>query len=157
MDDAQWFGNFADGSGATHYSFAHLQQQTVALTARLSYAMTRNLTLEFYGAPFVTDGSYSNVRELSATPRAAAYAARLQPYTPPGGTSTGFDFRQLRANTVLRWEYRPGSTLFVVWTHGRDGSDGIDLNEPWTTEYSNLFALHPENTFILKLAYWMNR
>jgi hypothetical protein len=157
MDDAQWYGNFTDALGVTHYSFAHLQQQTTSLTARLSYAMTPNLTLEFYGAPFVTDGTYSNVRQLSSTPRAASYEARLQPYTPPAGSSTGFDFRQLRANTVLRWEYRPGSTLFVVWTHGRDGSDAVDLTQPWTTEYRNLFALHPENTFIVKMAYWLSR
>ncbi len=157
MDDAQWFGNFTDALGAPHYTFAHLQQHTTALTARLSYAMTPNLTLEFYGAPFVTDGTYSNVRELSATPRAASYMARYQPYTAPAGSSMGFDFRQLRANTVLRWEYRPGSTLFIVWTHGRDGSDGEDLQEPWTTEYRNLFALHPENTFIIKAAYWLSR
>ncbi len=157
MDDAQWLGNFTDPSGVIHYSFAHLQQQTVSLTARLSYAMTPNLTLEFYGAPFVTNGTYSNVRELSATPRAASFDARYQPYTPPAGTSLGFDFSQLRANTVLRWEYRPGSTLFLVWTHGRDDSESVNLNEQWTTEYRNLFALHPENTFILKLAYWISR
>jgi hypothetical protein len=157
MDDAQWLGNFTDLLGDTHYSFAHLQQHTLSLTMRLSFAMTPNLTLEFYGAPFVTDGTYSNPRELSATPRAASYNARYQPYAPPAGTATGFDFRQLRANTVLRWEYRPGSTLFVVWTHGRDGSDSADLNERWTTEYRNLFALHPENTFIVKVAYWLSR
>ena len=155
-DDAQWFGNFSSGA-VTHYTFAHLQQRVLSVTARLNYAMTPTLTLEFYGAPFVTSGTYSNVRELSATPRAASYAARFQPYTPPAGSATGFDFRQLRANTVLRWEYRPASTLFFVWTHGRDGSDPADLNQPWATEYRNLFALHPENTFILKLAYWMSR
>jgi hypothetical protein len=156
MDDAQWLGNFTDTLG-THYSFAHLQQQTLSLTTRLSYAMTRNLTLEFYGAPFVTSGGYSNVRELSASPRSASYDARYQSYTPPAGTAMGFDFRQLRANTVLRWEYRPGSVLFVVWTHGRDGSDSTDLNERWTTEYRDLFGLHPENTFIVKFAYWLSR
>ncbi len=155
-DDSQWYGNFTAG-GATHYTFAHLKQRVVSLTARLSYAMTPNLTLEFYGAPFVTNGTYSNVRELSATPRAALYADRFQTYTPAAGTTTGFDYRQLRANTVLRWEYRPGSTLFVVWTHGRDGSDPADLNQSVSTEYRDLFALHPENTFIVKLAYWLSR
>jgi len=43
-------------------------------------------------------------------------------YTPPAGSSLGFDVLQLRSTSLVRWEFRPGSTLFAVWTHGRDGS-----------------------------------
>jgi hypothetical protein len=69
----------------------------------------------------------------------------------------GFNFKQLRSNTVVRWEYRPGSTLFAVWTHGREsfipssGSKGVGGN------YGDLFELHPDNTFLVKLAYWLSR
>ncbi len=155
-DNTQWYGNFGDGAGA-HYAFARLDQRTVSVTARATYTMTPNLTLEFYGAPFVTSGTFSGIRELSATPGASSYDARFKPFAPPSGASTGFDFRQLRANTVLRWEYRPGSTIFAVWTHGRDGFDPTNPNRSVPEEFNDLFGLHPQNTVLLKVAYWINR
>ncbi len=152
-DDSQWLGNFKDASGATHYSFALLKQETRSLGARVSYAMTPALSLQLYAAPFVSRGSYGNVRELSTTPRAPEYADRFVAYAPPSGTSMGFDVLELRSTSVLRWEFRPGSTLFAVWTHGRDGFDGRYLDRPWRDEYDGLFALHPVNTVLVKVAY----
>ncbi len=61
--------------------------------------------------------------ELSAPPRAARYEDRFAPYATPAGTPLGFNVLQLRSNNVVRWEFRPGSTLFAVWTHGRNGYD----------------------------------
>jgi len=152
-DDAQWLGNFTDAAGATHYSFARLEQETRSVGVRVSYAMTPALSFQLYAAPFVSRGEYTNPRELSATPRAPEYADRYTPYGPPAGTSMGFDVLQLRSNSVLRWEFRPGSTLFAVWTHGRDGFDGRYLDRPWRDEYDGLFGLHPVNTLLVKLAY----
>ncbi len=63
---------------------------------------------------------------------------------------------QVRSNSVVRWEFRPGSTLFAVWTHGRDGYDTSFTPRSWRDEYNNLLALHPSNTFLLKLAYWLD-
>jgi hypothetical protein len=152
-DDGQWLGNFKDASGPMHYTFAHLEQETRSVGARVSYAMTPTLSFQLYAAPFVSRGSYTDARELSATPRASDYDARFVPYTPPAGTSMGFDVLQLRSNSVLRWEFRPGSALFAVWTHGRDGYDGQFTDRPWRQEYDGLFALHPSNTLLLKMAY----
>jgi hypothetical protein len=84
------------------------------------------------------------------------YEDRYAPYTTPAGTSLGFDVLQVRSNSVVRWEFRPGSTLFAVWTHGRDGYDPTFRDRGWRAEYQDLFALHPSNTFLLKLAYWLN-
>jgi hypothetical protein len=47
-DNTQWFGNFSDAGSITHYAFAHLQQRQVSMSTQLSYALTRDLTLEFY-------------------------------------------------------------------------------------------------------------
>jgi hypothetical protein len=155
--DAQWYGNVVDSAGATHYAFARLDQRTLSFAARASYAQSPALTLEVYAAPFASVGTYSNVRELSAMPMASAYSARFEPYVPPRDSPNGFDVRQLRSNAVVRWEYRPGSTVFLVWTHGRDGADPADAERPWTAEYRSLFALHPENTLLVKIAYWLAR
>ncbi|MEP6620270.1 MAG: DUF5916 domain-containing protein [bacterium] len=153
--DAQWLGNFTT-AGVTHYSFAHLQQDTRSLGVRVSYTATPALSFQLYTAPFVSRGQYSAVRELSATPRAERYEDRFASYVPPAGTSLGFDVLQLRSNSVVRWEFRPGSTVFAVWTHGRDGFDSRYTDRPWRDEYNDLFALHPANTFLVKLAYWLN-
>ena len=156
-NNTQWFGNFADDAGVTHYTFAHLNQRTISMSTRLNYTATPNLTFEFYGQPFVSTGTYSDVRELSATPDAAAYDDRFVPYTPPPGQKVAFKVTQLRTNTVVRWEYRPGSTLFVVWTQGRQDDSNQNPDQSWTHDYRDLFGLHPDNTFLIKLAYWLSR
>jgi hypothetical protein len=158
-NNTQWFGNFTDttGAGATHYSFAHLDQRTISMSMRLNYTATPNLTFEFYGQPFVSTGTYSDFREVSSTPGAAKYDDRFVAYTPPIGSKTQFKYTQLRTNTVVRWEYRPGSTLFVVWTQGRQDDSNRNPDQSWTRDYRDLFTLHPDNTFLIKLAYWLNR
>ena len=156
-DNTQWFGNFTDTTNALHYTFAHLDQHQVSLSTRIDYALTKDLSFSFYGQPFVATGVYTNLRETSATPRAASYDARFLPYAPPAGTDTAFKTIQLRSNAVLRWEYRPGSTLFLVWTHGREDDTNQYSDRPWMSDYGELFRIHPTNTFLVKFAYWMNR
>jgi hypothetical protein len=72
---------------------------------------------------------------------------------PPAGTPTQFNFLQLQSSLVMRWEYRTGSTLFLVWTHDRTGTDAGDPNRSWADDYHDLFALHPQNTVLIKIAY----
>lgn len=154
----QWYRNFTDAStGDTHYTFAHLDQRTVSMSMRFNYTATPDLTFEFYGQPFVSTGEYSDFRETSDTPDAAAYGARFASYTPPPGSDVAFRFKQLRTNAVMRWEYRPGSTMFLVWTHGRQARDGLASDQSWTHDYRDLFELHPDNTFLIKVAYWLSR
>ena len=156
-NNSQWYGNFTDDANVTHYSFARLNQRTIGISTRLNYTFTPNFTFEFYGQPFVATGTYSDVRELSATPRASSYAARYQAYPAPAGTSTAFRFTQLRSSAVARWEYRPGSTLFVVWSHGRTDASDQRSNQSWLRDYRDLFSLHPDNTFVVKAAYLFRR
>ncbi|HUQ48106.1 MAG TPA: DUF5916 domain-containing protein [Gemmatimonadaceae bacterium] len=152
-NDDQWIGNFKDAAGNTHYTFAHLDQETSSIGVRADYTATPTLSLQIYAAPFVSRGKYSKTRELSSNPGASEYDDRYQAYSAPASASESFDVKQLRSNSVLRWEFRPGSTLFAVWTHGRDGFDS-KVDRSWPTEYRNLFDLHPTNTFLLKVAYW---
>jgi hypothetical protein len=155
LDNTQWFGNFEDGA-TTHYTFAHLDQRTVSMNMRLNYTARPNLTVEFYGEPFATSGTYSDVREISATPGASSYDDRFTPFTPPADADLEFSYIQLRTNTVMRWEYRPGSTLFLVWAHGRDRGRDLQTGN-WREDYRDLFDLQPDNTFLIKVAYWLNK
>ena len=73
------------------------------------------------------------------------------------GDPGGFDFKQFESNFVFRWEYRPGSTLFVVWNEGRQGSVPFEGTADLGAEVRDLFRLHPANTFLVKMSYWLNR
>ena len=157
-NDTQYFNTYTDAADALHYTFAHLEQRTLSLTWRLDYTFTPNATLQLYASPFVSKGTYSDVREL-ADPHAAAYAAR---YTPYGDTSVsadpgGFNVQQFRSNLVFRWEYRRGSTLFVVWSQGRDGSLPIAGTHSFAGDLRDLFAHRSNDTFLVKLSYWFAR
>ncbi|HSJ09810.1 MAG TPA: DUF5916 domain-containing protein [Longimicrobiales bacterium] len=153
--NTQWVANLTQ-DGTTRHVFAHLDQQTRSLNLRLNYTAGPDLTFEFYGEPFISTGTYSDFREVSATPGAARYDDRFVAFDGTG-LSRGFAFRQLRTNAVARWEYRPGSAVFLVWAHGRQGSAGEPSELSWSDEYNGLFDLYPQNTFLVKFAYWFNR
>jgi hypothetical protein len=157
--DNQWFGNFLDSTGATHYTFAHLDQTTTSATIRINYTFSPTISLQGYTQPFVSKGTYSSVRQLSATPRASAYADRFAPYDNPSVTNDpgGFNFKEFQSNLVLRWEYHPGSTLFVVWNEGRQGFSPVQGDDSFQGDVRNLMSLHPANTFLVKVSYWLNR
>jgi hypothetical protein len=110
-----------------------------------------------YGEPFTSSGRYSDIREVSGTPGAEAYTDRFVPYAAPDDAARSFAFTQLRTNAVIRWEYSPGSALFVVWAHGRQGSSQDQSRQPWSHDFGDLLDLHPDNTLLVKVAYWFNR
>jgi uncharacterized protein DUF5916/cellulose/xylan binding protein with CBM9 domain len=158
-DDSQWYGNFADTltPGLIHYTVATLAQKTLGLTARMDYTVSPTLTVQVYAQPFVSKGTYTTVREL-ADPRAATYGGRYQPYGDTAVTNNpgGFNYKQFNSNVVVRWEYRPGSTLFVVWTQGRQRGLGAEGGRSFSGDMRDLFDLHPDNTFLVKASYWIN-
>jgi Domain of unknown function (DUF5916)/Carbohydrate family 9 binding domain-like len=159
VSDNQWYGNFTDALGASHYTFAHLDQTTTSATVRLNYTLTPNVSLQGYVQPFVSKGTYRDIRQLSPTPRAARYDDRYAAYDNPGvtGTPGGFNFKEYQSNLVFRWEYQPGSTLFVVWNEGRQGYAPQRGGDGFGGDVQDLFRLHPQNTFLIKLSYWLNR
>jgi hypothetical protein len=157
--DNQWYGNFTDVASTTHYTFAHLNQTTTSATVRLNYTFTPNLSLQVYVQPFITKGTYTNVRELSATPCATDYDSRYAVYGDTAVTNNpgGFNFKEFQSNVVFRWEYKPGSTLFLVWNEGRQGSTSAEGTDDFQGDIRSLMRLHPANTFLIKASYWLNR
>jgi len=157
LNDSQWFQNYGDlvNSDTTHVTFAQLDRYTLGITARLNYTVTNNLSIQVYAQPFASVGDYSEWKELTATPRAVSYDDRFQPYGG-GADPGGVNFKQLRTNTVLRWEYRPGSVLFLVWQQGRDQFTESPTDFQFGRDIGDLLELHPNNTFLLKFSYWFN-
>ena len=155
---SQWYGNETDSLGVTHYGFARLKQTTEAITARLNYTISPTATLQVYAQPFISKGTYSDLRELSATPRAAQYDQRFQPYYDAATAADpgGFNYEQFRSNVVFRWEYRPGSKQFLVRIQRSQASADSESTSGLGGDLRKLFRLPADNTFLVKLSYWLN-
>ncbi len=173
--DAWQYVAEADTPGGARYVFGSLRQTTVSLTTRLNYTFSPTLSLQLYAQPFVSAGRYSRFRQI-VDPRAAAFSDRFHTYAPseihydpgaesytvdPGAGARAFSFdqpdfgvRELRSNAVLRWEYRPGSTLFIVWSQGRsiDDSDG---SFRFSHDARALFSAPGTNVLLVKFSYWL--
>ena len=151
QSDSQWIRNLTAGN-ATHYVFGHLDQTTISLTARVNYTIRPTLTLQIYAQPFVSAGAYSKFKELS-NGRAERYEDRYTPYAY--ASNPDFNFRSFRTTNVVRWEYRPGSALFIVWQQGREdfANDG---RFEFGQNLSDLFGTPATNVFLVKFSRWLN-
>ncbi|MEO5815169.1 MAG: DUF5916 domain-containing protein [Gemmatimonadaceae bacterium] len=160
-DASQFYNQYgAAGSDTTHYTFARLDQTTMSLNSRLNFTATPNLSFQFYAQPYESKGTYADQIEI-ANPRADKFADRFKSYRNSNGIFDGFNFRQFNSNAVVRYEYRPGSTLFVVWQQGRNNyltpSDpGYEGAYSFSRDYKSVFQDHPNNTFLVKWSYWLN-
>ena len=149
--DAQWVQNLDDEDGP-HYVFGRLDQTTVAISARVNYTLSPTLTLQLYGQPFVSAGGYDRFREL-VDGRAEAYDDRYAAFDY-GGTPD-FTFLSFRTTNVLRWEYQPGSALFVVWQQGREDVTA-DGRFRLGRDLGDAFAAPATNVFLVKISRWLN-
>jgi hypothetical protein len=163
-------------AGEPVYLLGGLEQSTASLTARLSYTVSPALSLQLYAQPFVSAGRYTYFMEV-AEPRAEARADRVTiydaaqlHYDPDAGRysvdrdrsgtadfsfgNPDFNFKQLRSNAVLRYEYRPGSSLFVVWSHGRTAADEFG-DFRFNRDVSDLWSAAGTNALMIKLSYWL--
>ena len=133
-----------DALGGTHYLMGDLDQTTVSMQFRGNLTFLPTLSVQLYVEPFISAGQYQAYREV-ADPRGATFDDRFTTFgndqlardddgnvfvdlDRDGTADLGLDnpdfrFLSLRSNTVVRWEYRPGSALFVVWQHGRSDFD----------------------------------
>jgi hypothetical protein len=108
-DVAQWIQNEdVTGDGVTDYIYGELDRNVVSMTARGTYAFTRDMTLEVYLQPFVAVGDYYNIRRL-----ARPLSFEFEPVTIDNNPD--FNNKSFRSNVVFRWEYRRGSTLYLVY------------------------------------------
>ncbi len=150
-DDTQWVDNI-DGASSTHYVFGRIRQTTVALTTRVNYTITPNLTVQIYAQPFVSAGEYNEFKEL-VRPHAQPYASQFAPYAYGGNPD--FNYQSLRMTNVLRWEYKPGSALYVVWQQGRE-TVHEQRRFDFSRDVSDVFGLPASNVFLVKFSYWLN-
>ena len=168
----------ASATFGRRHVFATLDQRQLSIEARLDWTFTPQLSLQLFAQPLVAAGDYTDLKEFR-TPRTydfdiygrdrgtisrAEVAGKRARYTvdPDGegpAPSFGFDdpsfnFRSLRGNAVLRWEYRPGSTLFFVWQQQRTGEEFFGEFD-FGRDYGAIFDAPAENVFAIKATYWL--
>ena len=172
---AQYIGGFGS-SGGTRYLVGHLNQRTAAATLRADYTLSPTLSFQLYAQPFMSAGAYSRFR-LVRDGRAARFDDRFETLSsdqldtpdeegvravdPDRDGVADFRFRNpdfnikhLNSTAVLRWEYRPGSTLFVVWGHGRDHVTA-DGRSRFGRDASSLMRAQGTNVLMIKASYWL--
>jgi len=166
----------AEGFFGQRYIFSTLDQRSVSMTTRLNVTFSPTMSLELFVQPLVSANNFAEFKEFDA-PRertksifgqdVGSVRTEGEPgsqvyFIDPDGAGPAaefsipdpdFNFRSLRGNLVFRWEYTPGSTLFLVWTQDRNSTDPFgDFSLGRDT--SDLFAAPTDNIFLLKLTYW---
>jgi hypothetical protein len=173
---SQYVDTFDDVLAAStfghRYVFATLDQTTVSASVRLNWIFTPKLSLEVYAQPLASSGRYTGFKEL-ARPKSYDF----NPYPDPVDTSDpdrlaidpdgagpaaqqeiddpNFSLVSLRGNAVLRWEYSPGSTLFLVWTQNRSDSESTGSFSTGSA-LGRLSSAPGDNIFLVKISYWWN-
>ncbi|MFO7894436.1 MAG: DUF5916 domain-containing protein [Longimicrobiales bacterium] len=176
--NALQYVNKADVAGASEWLLGTVEQTTVALTGRLNYTFSPTLSLQLYAQPFISAGDYSGFKVV-ADPGADAFGDRVRALDGNALTSAvvdgsreytadldgdgtpdytfgdpSFNFKQLRSNVVLRWEYRPGSALFLVWSQGRTDFTA-DGRFRFDRDVGDLWSADGTNVLMVKVSYWL--
>lgn len=162
-----------DYNGQPRIIVGGLDQKTLRITARMTYNITPDLTIQYYGQPYITRPTYHNFGYV-VDPLNPTYDKRFQQYATSqiqykdgyavdenkDGISDynfsmpDFNFVQFRSNLVVRWEYKPGSELYLVWSQGATPDVAYDLNSPIQQSlFNNLFNQPSKNIGLIKWTY----
>ena len=166
------------------YLFADLDRESVSMETRVNVSLTPTLTFQLYAQPLISSGDYVTYRQLEdtrsfdfrdfqpGTPGEAdgritcaggdiCFVDGRQYIDFDGDGATDYDLsdrdfnvRSLIGNAVLRWEYRPGSTLFLVWQRQQRGRASVG-DFDFGRDFDALWGLESANTFIVKFDYWL--
>ncbi len=174
-DDLQYVTTARPAEG-NRWILGRIDQRVWSLTFRVNVTITPELTVQYYGSPFLGTGRYSNFKKAADT-LAPVYENRFHRFTSPeigynagvdryevaeegGGAAYSFanpdfGFREFRSNLVVRWEYKPGSQLYLVWSQGRTGYAPAG-DRTFGDQWGGLWRTRPDNVFLIKVSYWFS-
>lgn len=136
------------------YIMGTIDQKTLGLTLRVDLNLTPEFSVQYYGSPFVSRGSYSELKYIT-DPKAKQFEDRFEVYQDPLGYNPDFNFHEFRSNLVAKWEYRLGSFIYLVWSSERSGYTN-DSQASVGDSYKQLRSIFPNNIFLIKLNYWFS-
>ncbi len=171
---SQYVASPSNASGV-HYLIGDLRQRTSSITGRFNFAFTRSLTLQGYAQPFVSGGKYVKIGEV-VKPLASRFEDRVRFFdagdrtTNAAGTqltlaaadgplslrNPDFSIANLNANAILRWEYQPGSALFVAWNQGRSAT-GLDGRRSARELSQDLWSAPGTSVVLVKWSHYLGR
>jgi len=161
-------------NGRPRYILAQIDQTTLVFRFYVNFNLTPDLTIQYFGSPFISSGAYSNFKVVDK-PSAKAYGDRAHQYTDKeisfnqktdyyeidenhDGTTDytianpDFNFKQFQSNLVIRWEFTPGSMVYLVWSQNKTNYDGLGTFD-FSQNMDQLFSTIPTNVFMVKLSY----
>lgn len=130
------------------YVFAELEQRTFELGTRADWTLNPRLSLQLYVQPFIAAGDYHDFRSL-VRPGTDEY----ERFTGPVG-EPDFNFRSVRGSAVMRWEFRPGSALYVVWNENRSEVEPVG-DFRFGRDLRGVASAPSHDVFLVKLSYWI--
>lgn len=130
------------------YVFAELDQRSFELSTRADWTLSSRLSFQLYMQPFIAAGDYHDYHAL-ARARTADYVAHDAP-----GSDPDFNFRSVRGSAVVRWEFRPGSALYVVWNENRAAEEPIG-DFRLGRDVRAIASAPSHDVFLVKLSYWL--
>ena len=137
----------ATATYATRYVFAHLEQHSFELDPRADWTITSRLSFQLFLQPFIASGAYHDFRSL--------VAARTRDYAPAAATSNpDFNLRSLRGSAVVRWEFRPGSALYVAWNENRADQEPFG-DFRLRRDLRAIPNAPSHDVFLVKVSYWL--
>ena len=148
---SQWVDNVADPAAeyGYRYVFARLDQKETSAQLRMDWGITPRLSIQGYIQPFISVGNYSDFKQLAR--------ARSRDFLPCDDTDfdPDFNFKSLKGNFVLRWEFFPGSLLYLVWTQDRTNYDHPGVFDPGK-DLKSLFNEDATDIFFVKMSYLLS-
>jgi hypothetical protein len=153
-DAFQYVATVSNPSGGNTYVMGRMTQQTYGLTFRAKVNLTPDLSIQFYGSPFTSTAKYDEFKAAADT-RNKDYENRFRMLADDEISFRDPDFRfnEFRTNFAVRWEYRPGSTFYVVWEHNRSAHEAGYV-PGWGTNLDHTFGIPAINTVMVKFNYW---
>lgn len=168
------FVSIVNTNGLTRTIVSEVSQRTMRYTLRLNYNVTPDLTIQYYGQPFITRPLFKNFAYVT-DPLNRDFDQRFRPFaadeirltngryavdenrdgvTDYTFSKPDFNFVQFRSNLVARWEYKPGSEIYLVWSQGSTPDVASDLDSPINSSlFDNAFAQQSRNIFLVKMTY----
>ena len=146
----------ANGAAPGQYLFGKLEAKSLGLTLRSTYTFTPQLTLQAYAQAFLASGHYSEFSQFQSASVGSRPSIRTRDLTPSAGPATNPDFQEgvLNVNVVMRWEYRLGSLLYVVYTRSQTPTVNLLPGESASLNLTSVSRAPAADVFIVKLSYW---
>jgi hypothetical protein len=182
----QYVRRFPDPTATDFYGARHvlasIDQKQLILETRLNWTFSPTTSFELFAQPLLASGDYFDFKEydrprsgdVSVFGRDKGTITETAPPSPgapsviqidPDGAGPAaplqfgnpdFNFRSLRGNAVFRWEFRPGSVMYVAWAHSRSASLAQG-DFRFNRDFSGLFENVPDNVFLVKASFWVPR